>query len=336
MRTLALAQVGCGYWGPNLLRVFQGLEGSRLKWLCDKKPGRLAWARERYPGVKMTAELSDVLRDPEVEAVVIATEVVTHHAVAKAALLAGKHVFIEKPLAHSVREAKDLAKLAASKRRVLCVGHVFLYHPAFRAMREQVTPGRLGRLRYVDMVRINPGPPEPRHDVLWDMAPHDVAMALDLAAAAPLSVRATGLRWTLKLNEAAFFEIRFPRGVLARIHVSWMSSRRIRRVEAYCEKGSVFYDDMEPVEKIKIVLPGEDTRVGAKSGEKKTLFYGPGETIVPVLPKEEPLKNECSDFLEAVRRGRRPYSGAELGVNVVRILEAAAKSAAAGGKEVAL
>ena len=331
-----MAQIGCGYWGPNLLRVFHELPGARFAWLCDKKPGRLEWAREKYPRLKMTTELADVLRDPAVDAVVVATEVVTHHAIAAAALKAGKHVFVEKPLAHSTREAADLARLAASRRRVLAVGHVFLYHPAVRVLREQLAPKRLGRLRYVDMVRVNPGPPRPRHDVLWDMAPHDVAMALDLTGAAPLSVRAIGLRWKLKLAEAAFLEVRFARGALARIHVSWMSSRRIRRVEAYCENGAAFYDDTEPVEKLRLVFPGEDTRVGAKAAEKRTLYYGPGRTVVPVLPQEEPLKNECADFLDSIRRGRRPYSGAETGVGVVRILEAASRSAARGGKEIRL
>lgn len=336
MRTITVAQIGCGYWGPNLLRVFSDLPGARLKWLCDKKPGRLEWAQEKYPNLLTTTEVKAVLSDPEIQAVIIATEVVTHHAIAAAALRAGKHVFVEKPLTNSSRQASQLVRLAKQKRRALGVGHVFLYHPAVRELRRRLVPGQLGRLRYVDMVRVNPGPPNPCHDVIWDMAPHDVAMALNLTQAAPVSVRATGLRWTLGVDEAAFFEMRFPRGVLARIHVSWLSSRRIRRVEAYCENGAAFYDDCEPVDKLKIVLPGEDTRVGAGAYEKKNLYYGPGRTVVPRLPREEPLKNECADFLDAVRRGRNPDSDGELGVDVVRVLEAAARSAARGGKEIRL
>ncbi|MBI4370711.1 MAG: Gfo/Idh/MocA family oxidoreductase [Elusimicrobia bacterium] len=336
MRTLTLAQVGCGYWGPNLLRVFSGLPGARMKWLCDRKPGRLDWARQRHPALRLTRDFDEILDDPEVDAVVVATEVVAHHALAAAALRAGKHVFVEKPLAHSARLAAELARLAARRRRVLAVGHVFLYHPAFRVLRAQLVPGKLGRLRYVDMVRVNPGPPRPRHDVIWDMAPHDAAMALDLAASPPVSVRASGLRWRLPVDEAAFFEIRFKSGVLARVHVSWLSSRRVRRVEAYAENGAAFYDDSEPVEKLKIVLPGEDTRVRAKAGESATLYYGPGRTIIPALSKDEPLALECADFLAAIRRGRAPCSGAEIGVQVVRVLAAAALSAAAGGKEIRL
>lgn len=331
-----VAQVGCGYWGPNLLRVFRDLPGCRLKWLCDKKPGRLEWARERYPDLGLTPDLDVVLRDPEVTAVVVATEVVTHHAIAKAALKAGKHVFVEKPLAHSTKEARDLAATAKAMKRVLGVGHVFLYHPAYRALKVRVGPQGLGRLLHVDLARVNPGPPQPRHDVLWDMAPHDVAMAVDLAGVAPLTVRSTGVRRSLKLDEAAFVELKFPKGVFARVHVSWLSSQRVRRVEAYCENGTLFFDDAAPTEKLKVVHPGADTRVGAGAGFAGTLTYGPGRVEIPELQKDEPLKVECADFLDAAREGRSPRSGAALGVAVVRVLEAAAKSAKAGGKEIKL
>jgi predicted dehydrogenase len=331
-----VAQVGCGYWGPNLLRVFRELPGCRLKWLCDKKPGRLEWARERFPGLSLTAELDVVLRDPEVDAVVIATEVYTHHAIALAALKAGKHVFIEKPLAHSSREAADIAAVAKARRRTVGVGHVFLYNAAYRALKVRVGPQGLGRLLHVDFARVNPGPPEPRHDVLWDMAPHDVAMAVDLAGGTPVSVRCTGVRRSLKLDEAAFVELKFKGGAFARIHVSWLSHQRIRRVEAYCEKGTLFFDDALPTEKLKVVHPGEDTRVGAGAAFKGTLSYGQGRVEIPELRKEEPLAVECADFLDAVREGRSPRSGAALGVAVVRVLEAAAKSSKAGGKEIKL
>lgn len=331
-----VAQVGCGYWGPNLLRVFRELPGCRLKWLCDKKPGRLEWARERFPGLSLTADLDVVLRDPEVDAVVVATEVCTHHAIALAALKAGKHVFIEKPLAHSTKEALDISAAAKKAKKVVGVGHVFLYNPAFRALKMRVGPQGLGKLLYADLARVNPGPPEPRHDVLWDMAPHDVAMAVDLAGAAPVSVRCTGVRRSLKLDEAAFVELKFKGGAFARIHVSWLSHQRVRRVEAYCEKGALFFDDTSSSERLKVVHPGEDNRVGAGAAFKGTLSYGAGRVEVPELQKDEPLRLECADFLDAVREGRSPRSGAALGVSVVRVLEAAAKSSKAGGKEIKL
>ncbi len=335
MKTVTLAQVGCGYWGPNLLRNFRTLRGARMKWLCDAKPGRLDWARENFPGLKTTPDLDEVLKDPEVDAVVVATEPVSHHALGRAVLRARKHLFMEKPLARSTAEARDLAARAQAARRVVGVGHVYLYHPAVAALRAALKPGKLGRPLYLDLARVNPGPPDPKHDVIWDLAPHEVSLALDLIGKRPVSVRGTGLRWDLTVDEAAFFEIRFAGGAVARVHASWRSNRKIRRLDAYCEGGSAFFDETASTP-FQIVYPGRDNRVGAKAGFSGTFSYGAGRTVVPELPKESPLARECADFVAAVRRGRDPLSGAALGVTVVRVLEAAARSAAAGGQEVRL
>jgi len=334
-KTLTLGQIGCGYWGPNLLRTFRELPGARLKWLCDLKPGRLEWARERNPGLQTTEDYRVILSDPEVDAVLVATEVVTHHALARAALEAGKHVFVEKPLTNSTEQARDLAALAKGRGLTLGVGHVFLYHPAFRALKAALVPERLGRLYAADLVRINPGPPAPKHNVLWDMAPHDVAMAIDLAGCAPVMVRASGHAYQRPdVADAAFMELHFPGNVLARVHVSWLSSRRIRRVEVYAERGSAFYDDTESFEKVRIVSRGEDTRVGAKAKDSHALYYGAGDIHIPALPPEEPLRKECADFLDAVREGRQPFSGPDSGVRVVEVLEAACESLKHDGEAV--
>jgi predicted dehydrogenase len=335
LKPVVLAQVGCGYWGPNLLRTFRALKGARLKVLCDAKPGRLEWARASFPGLATTPDLEAVLRDPEIDAVVVATEPFTHHALGRAVLRARKHLFMEKPLARSTAEARDLAARAKAGRRVVGVGHVYLYHPAIAALRAALKPGKLGRPLYLDLARVNPGPPEPKHDVIWDLAPHEVSLALDLIGSRPVSVRGTGLRWDLAVDEAAFFEIRFANGAAARVHASWRSNRKIRRVDAYCAGGSAFFDETSSTP-LQLVYPGRDNRVGAKAGFAGTFSYGAGRTVVPALPKESPLARECADFVSAVRRGRDGLSGAALGVAVVRVLEAAAKSAAAGGKEVRL
>jgi len=335
MKELTIGQVGCGYWGPNLLRVFHEIPGVKVKWLCDVKPGRLGWAKERWRGLHLTGEYKDLVNDPEVDAVVVATEVVTHAGLADAALKAGKHVFVEKPLTHSSRTAEALAERALKRKLTLAVGHIFLHHPAVRTLKAELESGRLGELCYVDMVRVNPGPPAPKHNVVWDMAPHDAAIALHLAGRPPRAVRGTGRRYLSRaLVEAAFFEVDFPGPVVGRVHVSWLSSRRIRRVEVYARRGAMFYDDVEPFEKVRIVSPGADTRVGAKAGESKPLYYGAGDIRIPALPPEEPLRRECADFIEAVRAGRQPLSGPEMGVAVVRVLEAACLSAERGGKEV--
>lgn len=333
-RPFVLAQVGCGYWGPNLLRSFHAVPGARVKWLCDKLTGRLDWAKERYPGLRTTTELNDVLSDPEVDGVVIATEVVTHHAIAKAALLAGKHIFVEKPLAHSVREAIDLAELAVSQHLVVLVGHVYLYNPALRALLAGLTPRRLGRPLYLDLARVNPGPPAPKHSVIWDLAPHEASLAIALIGSRPVSVRATGMRWGLKVFEAAFIEVAFANGARARIHASWRGHARVRRLDAYCEKGAAYFDEMAE-EKLRFVFPGRDNR-GGKAGSSATLTYGAPRVEVPKLPAAEPLKAECADFVACARRGGKPVSGAALGVAVVRVLQAAESSAASHGKEVKL
>ena len=337
MKNITVAQIGCGYWGPNLLRSFRGVPGARLKWLCDLKPGRLDWARENFTGLQTTADLDEVLSDPEVDAVAVATEPYTHHQLGRAVLAAGKHLFMEKPLARSTAEARDLAARAKKARRVIGVGHVYLYHPGVEALRARLGSGRngLGRPLYFDLARVNPGPPNPKHDVIWDLAPHEVSLALALADSPAVAVRGTGLRWDLKVDEAAFFEISFRNGIYARVHVSWRSHRKIRRLDAYCERGAAFFDETSSTP-LAIVRPSVDNRIGAKSSFKGNFSYGAGVVETPELPKASPLERECADFIAAVRRGGSPRSGAALGVSVVRVLEAAARSAASKGREVRL
>lgn len=334
MRTIVLAQVGCGYWGPNLLRSFGSVPGARVKTLCDLRPGRLEWARANFPGLSTTTNLESVLNDPEIGAVAIATEPVTHYALGRKILDAGKHLFVEKPLAHTTKGALDLVARAKKKRRTVGVGHVYLYHPGVVALKAALTPKRLGRVQYLDLARVNPGPPAPKHSVIWDLAPHEASLAVDLAGAAPVAVRATGLRWTLKVLEAALFEIRFKNGVVARVHSSWRGHARVRRLEAYCENGAAYFDETA-AEKLRLVYPGVDNR--AKAGKSAAnLTYGAPRVETPGLADNQPLAAECGDFIAAVRRGAQPESGPALGVAVVRVLEAAEKSALAGGKEIKL
>lgn len=335
MKPFVLAQIGCGYWGPNLLRSFHAARGARVKWLCDKKTGRLEWAKRRYPRLQTTPELGDALRDAEVDAVVIATEVMTHHSLAKAALNAGKHIFVEKPLAHTTAGALELARLAASRKLSIGVGHVYLYNPALRALRAALAPRRLGRPLYLDMARVNPGPPRPRHSVIWDLAPHEASLAVALAGSRPVAVRATGMRWRLKVFEAAFIEVLFESGVRARIHASWRGHARVRRLDAYATNGVACFDETAP-EKLRLVFPGRDNRAAAGAGSSVTLSYGAPRVEVPALPAAEPLLAECADFIACARLRRDPVSGAALGAAVVRVLEAAEFSAASSGKEVFL
>jgi predicted dehydrogenase len=218
---------------------------------------------------------------------------------------------------------------------VLGVGHVYLYHPAIAVLRAALKSRKLGRPQYLDLARVNPGPPAPRHDVIWDLAPHEVSLALDLMGAAPVAVRATGLRWGMSVDEAAFLEIRFAGGGAARVHASWRSHRKIRRCDAYTARGAAFFDETA-AEPLTFVFPGADNRVGAGKGFAGVFSYGAGRVERPALETGSPLELECADFVRAVRSGRSPLSGADLGVAVVRVLEAAARSAASGGREIRL
>lgn len=334
MKNVTIAQVGCGYWGPNLIRAFRDMKGTTLKSLCDARTGRLQWALGEFPGLLATTELADLLTDPEVDAVAIATEPVTHYALGRAVLDAGKHLFMEKPLAVGAREAEDLARRAKAKRLVIGVGFVYLHHPAILALRAALTPKKLGKPLYLDLARVNPGPPRPKHSVIWDLAPHEASLAVVLAGARPVAVRATGLRWGMKVLEAALIEARFANGVVARIHASWMGHGRVRRLDAYCEKGAAYFDETADIA-LKFVYPGLDNRAGGR-GAAKTLTYGEPIVEIPYLPGDKPLGAECAAFVNAVRQRQDPEAGAALGVTVSRLLHAAERSAARGGQEIKL
>lgn len=338
MKDVVLAQIGCGYWGPNLLRSFGGVPGARVKTLCDLRPGRLEWARRNFPGLATTTDLDEVLKDPEVDAIVVATEPVTHHDLGRKALAAGKHLFVEKPLAKTAAGARDLARRAKAAKRVIGVGHVYLYHPGVVALKAALTHGKtrgpLGRPLYMDLARVNPGPPDPKHSVIWDLAPHEVSLAIDIAGAEPRKVRATGLRWGLEVLEAAFLELTFPLGVVARIHASWRGHARVRALDVYAENGAACFNELAD-QKLRLVYPGHDNRAAAGTSAA-TLTYGAPRVEVPPLAAVQPLAAECADFVEGVRRGRDPRSGAGLGVAVVKALEAAEKSALSRGKEISL
>lgn len=330
---IILAQVGYGYWGPNLLRSFNQVQGVRVSWLCDKKPGRLSAAVNRYKGLKTTADFKKIIDDREVNAVVIATEPVSHYELGKAVLESGKHLFMEKPLAMSSKQAETLSRLAKARKRIIGVGHVYLYHPAVEKLREIVKQGRLGAPVYLDLARVNPGPPSPKHDVIWDLAPHEASLALSFAKSDPVSVRATGLRWDQKRTEAAFIEVRFRNDVYARIHASWRAHAKLRHMDVYFERGAAFMNELAP-NQLRIVYPSKDNRVGAAKSFSGTFSYGEGREETPRVEKAFPLEKECADFVKCIREGRAPRAGAALGVQVVQILEAASRSAARGGKEV--
>ena len=325
--------VGCGYWGPNLVRTFAEIEGAQLVTVSDLRSGRLDFVRRRHPLLKTTIDASDVLSDSTIDAVIIATPPDTHYALATQALNNGKHVFLEKPLATSVSDAEKIVDLAERAHRTLIVGHLFLYAPAVMQIRSLLQSGELGAIHYISSTRANLGPPKPKIDVLWDLAPHDLSIILDLMNDSPIEVVAQGASFThADLADTVFLTLRFSDGRLAHIHVSWLTPNKIRLLQVVCSRGVAVYDDVQPVHKVQVHRPGIDNRPQAGDSDAMALSYGPGGMWAPPLQTDEPLRLECKDFIESIVSGRRPLSNGQRGLEVVRILERASYSLRHSGK----
>jgi predicted dehydrogenase len=327
--------IGAGYWGPNLIRNFDSLPDCCVRWVCERKSGRLQYVHERWSHIPLTEDYTSILKDPAVDAIIIATPVSTHCALATAALEAGKHVFVEKPLAATSEEARRIVKLADSKKRVMASGHIFVYHPAVTAMKAAIAHGDIGQLCYAESSRVNLGPPTSEVDVIWDLAVHDVSILLYLWGQEPVEVTAYGRRFRHPtLADVAFLHIRFADGSMTQHHVSWLSPEKVRRFFAAGMKGSLLFDDVAITDKLRVFDQGVDSRIGLKDDEAKELYYRPGQISVPTLSNDEPLSLECQHFLDCIRTGRRPRADGQAGLTVVRVLEAAERSIAEGSQPI--
>ena len=345
-----IALVGLGYWGPNLARNLALVEGGRLHTLCDAQPDRLARIGRQYPGAQTTGDYASVLADPEVDAVVLATPVSTHYALASQALEAGKHVFVEKPLAATSAEAEALVEQADAARRTLMVGHVFLYNSAVRRMREYIDSGELGEVHYVYSQRLNLG--QVRNDVnaLWNFAPHDLSILMYWLDADPTAVVARGYSYIQPgIEDVVFMTLDFPQDVGANVHISWLDPFKTRRMTVVGSEKMVVYDDVSADARITIydkgvskkLIESTDGRRKASLGSYETysqfqLLLRAGDVLIPKLDFVEPLKLECQHFVDCIRTGETPLTDGRNGLRVVRALEAADRSMAAQGDSVAL
>ena len=331
MTTVAL--VGYGYWGPNLLRNYMELPQARVKWVCDQRLEALERAAARYPSVRATRDFEDVLADSDVEAVLIATPISTHHRLAKAALAAGKHVFVEKPIAASAAQAAELAELADAADLTLMVGHTFVYSPPVRKVKQIIDSGDLGEIRFITSQRVNLGLHQKDVSVIWDLATHDLSILdywLGNGHDAPrdeiASVSVTGRACVRKeIPDVAFVNLRFRSGVVALVHVSWLSPVKLRRTVIVGSKKMVLYEDTNPQDKVRLYDHGVDF-VEPSTFEEFELSYHTGDIIAPRLDTTEPLRVEAEHFLECVESGSRPLSDGAAGLRVVRVLEAAEQS----------
>jgi predicted dehydrogenase len=326
MDRINLGVIGCGYWGPNLLRNFVELPDARVLAVADLSEERLASVQSRYPGVQATQDYSDLFALP-LDAVVVATPPATHFRIALECLQNGLHVLVEKPLTLSSRDAELLVKAAGARGLILMVGHTFEYNPAVRALRELIANGELGRIYYVDAVRVNLGLFQPGLNVLWDLAPHDISILCYILGCDPIRVSAQGAAYVFAdKHDIAHLSLVFPGDILAHVHVSWLDPCKVRRITVVGSRKMVVYDDVEPLEKIKIYDKGVEAPPYTDTYEEFRCSYRFGDVVIPNIRFVEPLRLECQHFLDCVASGAQPQSHGIVGLKVVKVLEKAERS----------
>lgn len=327
--------LGCGYWGPNLIRNFNQAPASRTAAVCDLSQARLDFIAHQYPGLHTTRDHRELLADPSVDAIALATPVETHFALGREALLAGKHLLVEKPLARSSRECQELIDLAERQKRVLMVDHTYIYSSAVRKIKELVDRSDLGELYYIDSVRINLGLFQEHVNVIWDLAPHDLSILQYLLGRMPESVSAIAATHTDHSQEhIAYLTLHYPDKLIAHIHVNWLAPVKIRRMLFGGSRKMVVYDDVEPSEKVKVYDRGVTVSQSPEDVHKTLIQYRTGDISVPKLDGTEALRFECEHFIDCIRRQGRPTSDGASGLAVVRVLEAAEASARRQGAPV--
>jgi predicted dehydrogenase len=321
------AVVGLGYWGPNLVRNLQEQDSVEIAYACDMNAGLLETITRRYPAVVGTTRYDDVLEDESVDAVVIATPVGTHFELASAALRAGKHVFVEKPLAASSADASALIELASERDLVLMPGHTFLYSPPVRAIKELIDAGDLGEIYFISTSRVNLGLHQTDVSVVWDLGPHDFSILRYLLGESPTHVTALSRGCILPgMPDVAFINLEFPSDTVAHVELSWLAPSKLRRTTIVGSRAMVVYDDTSN-EPVRIFDSGVELPNPESFGEYR-LSYRTGPIVSPSISAAEPLGLELEDFIVAIRTGSEPRSSAQLGLEVVRMIEAVDSSLA--------
>jgi predicted dehydrogenase len=334
---IGVAVIGCGYWGPNLIRNFSTCKATRVVMICDRDRTRLDRVAPSYPQARPIETVDDVFQNPEVDAVAIATPVHTHTPLALAALKAGKHVLVEKPLTANTRDAERIDATAKELGLTLMVDHTYVYSPAVRRIKALVDSGDLGELYYIDSVRINLGLFQNDINVLWDLAPHDLSIVDYLLGRLPRSLAATGVSHTSSgLEDVAYLSLDFGESLMATFHVNWLSPVKVRHTIIGGSKQSLVYNDLEPVEPIKIYDCGIQLDQSTEARYGALLGYRMGDIWSPNLPREEPLQNLVQHFADCIRTGTAPLTDGEAGLRIVRILEAAQHSIKAQGGRITL
>jgi predicted dehydrogenase len=330
---LSLGLVGLGYWGPNLLRVLADRTDARVEWICDLREDRLERFARRYPSVEPTTRFEDLLEEPNLDAILIATPVFTHFELASQALRAGKHTFVEKPLASTSAEADELLELSADARVALMCGHTFIYSPPVRAVKGMLDRGELGNIYFISSSRVNLGLHQPDVSVVWDLGPHDFSILRYWLEEMPTTVSAVGRDSIVEgLPDVAFVNLEFPSGTLVNLEMSWLAPSKLRRTVLVGSEKMVVYEDGAP-EPLRIFDHGVVYHDPETFGEYQ-LSYRTGDIVSPKLDTSEPLAIELDEFVVAIRHGQALPGHVELYRDVVRMIEAAETSLGDGGAAV--
>jgi predicted dehydrogenase len=323
---VSVGVVGCGYWGPNLVRNL--VESRKCKRLvcCDLDPARLELVRGRYSSVETTSSLEELLKVDGLDAVMLATPISSHYELARKALLSGKHVFVEKPFATSVKQADELISLADERGLVLMVGHVFMYSPAVMRIKDVIDSGELGDVYYLSSTRVNLGIHQKDVSVVWDLAPHDLSMFLFWLGEGPVRVSATGKDFVQKgIMDVAFISMEFACGAIGHMQLSWLSPSKLRRTTLVGRSKMLIYDDTKVTDKVRIFDKGVDLRDPESFGEFQ-LSYRTGGVFSPKIENREPLHEEVDNFLDCITNGGTPKSDGVSGRYVVKVIEAVERS----------
>lgn len=338
---VGIAVVGAGYWGPNLIRNFSAV--GHLVAVVDRDEARLQKQRLLYPGVFYTADIEEVLASDAVDGVALATPADSHYALAKKVIEAGKSVFVEKPLAQTVAECEDLIDLAAERGVVLMVGHTFEFNAAVQYVEKCIEQNELGQIYYIYSQRLNLGVVRSDINALWNLAPHDISIALRWLKKMPVRVDARGYTYLQPgIEDVVYLNMEFEDGIAVHVHVSWLDPGKVRRMTVVGSEKMIVYDDASTEAKIQLYDKGIDRRgLDGSLGDfdsfgKFQLIQRAGDVLIPRIDFAEPLRNECQHFVECIVAGKKPLTDGENGLRVVKILEAASRSLAAGGASIEL
>ncbi len=335
MTDLRIGAIGCGYWGPNLIRNFVEIPGAQVIAISDLQQEPMNRMMQRFPQIETSTRDYRDMFDMGLDAVVIATPPATHYAIARDCLEHGLHVLVEKPITLNSEDAIDLIRVAEEHDRILMVGHTFEYNPAVRALRQMIVSGELGDIYYIDAIRASLGLFQTKANVVWDLAPHDISILRYLLDADPVSVNTHGSSCVQEgIEDIAYTSLTFPNNVLAHIRSSWLDPSKQRRITVVGSKKMAIYDDVEPLEKVKIYDKGVKAIRHTDTFGEFSFAYHYGDVVIPYIRFEEPLRVQTQHFLDCIRDGRQPQTDGHNGLRVVQVVEAAQQSLHNGGETV--